>query len=109
MDNNIYIDLLLAEVPRILGQIDKNPLSSTYGCFDRNYWKYMVRDYANARFQEASYTLALLYSYKSKNNIYYNDSKIYDLAVAGILYWIKLQNRNGSFNEYYTSLTEICK
>ena len=35
---NIYVKKALSQIPRLLGNLDRNPYSSTYGCFHRDYW-----------------------------------------------------------------------
>lgn len=97
---NLYLNLILKEIPRLLSLLDRIKTSPTYGCFDRQYWKYKTRDYNNSRMQESAYTLALLYNYKSKNNIFYKKQEIKNLAIAACEFWASRQHRNGSFDEY---------
>jgi len=51
--------------------------------------------------QETALTLALLYSTKFKGNYYYENSNVRDLALAQIAYWQRIQNKNGSFDEFF--------
>jgi len=51
--------------------------------------------------QETSLTLALLYTEKFEGNIYYNNNNIRELALSQVKYWAKIQNKNGSFDEFY--------
>ena len=39
------------QVARILTQMDRDPQSPTFGCFDRNYWHYKIRDYPSSILQ----------------------------------------------------------
>jgi hypothetical protein len=94
-----YSDFVLAEVPRLLSLMDRNRFSPTYGCFDRQYWKYRTIDYANARMQEACLTLALLCRNRFGGRFYRNE-KISEFAKAAVGFWSGMQNRDGSFNEY---------
>ena len=61
----IYLREINEQIPRLLGLLDRNPLSCTYGCFDRQYWHYRTSDFACTRSQEAVLTLALLYNNKA--------------------------------------------
>lgn len=97
----IYLDACLKEIPRLLGQIDKNQGSPTYGCFDRLYWHFRVRDFPGTIPQYATLTLALLYTIKAKHNPWYKNQLIKKYASAAMLFWAKMQNKNGSFNEAY--------
>jgi hypothetical protein len=96
---NIYSYLVLKEMPRLFSLLDSNRHSPTFGCLDKNYWKYKTLDYANARMQEACLTLALLYKNKIDGNFYKNE-KIKEQAVSAVKFWAKIQNRDGSLNEY---------
>jgi hypothetical protein len=99
--NNIYLEKILKEIPRILGLLDKNITSPTFGCFDRNFWHYNISDFPCARFQEAVLTLSLLYSLDFPNNIYFQNNIILSYINAGINFWCKIQKRDGSFDEWY--------
>ena len=101
MNKEIYLNEILDQVPRLLGQLNRNPLSITYGCFDRDYWHYRTVDFPCCRKQEAVLLLALLYNLKNKFNPYYKDKKILKWINAALLFWSKIQEKNGSFNEWY--------
>lgn len=96
-----YLTTILPQIPRLIGQQDRNPLSPTYGCFDRQFWHYKVTGIPSARYQEAGLTLALLYGIRSKQNPYYHQQKIKSWALASVRYLTKIQSKNGSFNEWY--------
>lgn len=97
----IYLKEVLDQTPRLLSLLDRNTLSKTYGCFDRQYWHYKVLDFPCARLQEAVLTLALLYKIDHKENFYYNDKLILEWINAALKFWTKIQEKNGSFNEWY--------
>lgn len=101
MAKEIYLDIVLQQVPRLLGLLDRNPLSRTYGCFDRQYWHYHVVDFPAARYQEACLTLALLYQIKHRKNPYYQNRLILKWIRASLDFWRKMQRRDGSFDEWY--------
>ncbi|MEK6903978.1 MAG: hypothetical protein AABW87_00105 [Nanoarchaeota archaeon] len=101
MKKEIYIDVVLEQIPRLLGLLDRNPASRTYGCFDRQYWHYHVADFASARCQEACLTLALLYKTDYKKNIYFQNKLILSWIKGALEFWKNIQNANGSFNEWY--------
>lgn len=96
---NKYAKIVLDLMPRILTATDTRR-GKTYGCMDRNYWKYHGV-FPCARFQEPALTLALLYKNMFKGNPYYKKEKIRELAEAAIRYWASIQNKDGSFNEWY--------
>ncbi len=96
-----YKNYVLDNVPRLISQLDRDPSSPTYGCFDRNHWQYKIRDFSSIVLQQGTLSLALLYSNDFFGNIYYNNKKIYDWATASLRYWVSQQLRDGSFNEYW--------
>ncbi len=101
MKSSVYLDVILKEIPRLLGLLDKNPNSPTFGSFDRQFWHYNVVDFSCSRFQEAVLTLVLLYEYDFPNNIYYKRESIFSWIDGALRFWLKIQNKDGSFNEWY--------
>jgi hypothetical protein len=100
-DASVYLEAALPHVGRLLGLQDRNPSSSTYGCFDRSFWHYRVLDFANGRQQEAALTLALAYHISHPFNPYYGKEKVKQWSLAALQFLTIIQNRDGSFNEYY--------
>ena len=43
----------------LLTLVDRSPYSKTYGCFDRSYWQYKIKDFPSGMSQEAVYPLSL--------------------------------------------------
>jgi hypothetical protein len=101
MHNNGYKKYVLDNVPRLISQLDRDPSSPTYGCFDRNHWQYKIRDFSSIVLQQGTLSLALLYSNNFPGNIYYHNKKIYNWVIASLRYWISQQLHDGSFNEYW--------
>lgn len=89
------------EAPRLLSLQDRELYSPTYGCFDRNYWQWKFVDFPGSRFQEAVFSLALLYSEQFDGNPYYQKDRMRLWASAGMRFWAGLSGRDGSFNEAY--------
>jgi len=96
-----YLRGCIQNAPRLIGLLDRNPASKTYGCFDRNYWHYKTTDFSCARLQEATLTLSLLYKIKHKENPYHNNKTILQWINAALEFWTTIQQKNGSFNEWY--------
>lgn len=95
----IYLERILPEIPRLLGLLDRNPGSLTYGCFDRAYWHYRTQDTPSARCQEAVLTLMLLWTLPGTP--FTGQSGILTWVRAGLEFWSRIQRRDGSFNEWY--------
>ena len=101
MNKQVYLQSVLEQMPRLLGLLDRNPLSQTYGCFDRQYWHYHVADFPSARHQEAALTLALLYQLQHKKNPYFQNRLLLKWIEAALHFWKKIQRKDGSFDEWY--------
>jgi hypothetical protein len=99
MNRNIYSESVVKQLPRLLGQINGNIGSNTYGCCDRQYWHYNVVAHPAARYQEAVLTLAFLHQESASR--YHGNQRILDLINACLDFWLKIQEGNGSFNEWY--------
>lgn len=91
----------LAQIPKILTLLDRNPHSPTYGCFDRTFWQYKVIDFPAGMSQEFVYPLALAYSCDLPDNIYYQQPMIKEWVKAGIEYAALSSHSNGSCDDYF--------
>ncbi len=97
----LYLEKSLAEIPRLLGLIDRNPSSPTYGCFDRNFWHYKTVDFATGMAQLGVLPLAYVYAFKLKNNPYYQQPRIRELILAGMRFMPKCSHKDGTTDEFY--------
>ena len=96
-----YLCAVLEQTPRLLGQMDRNRMSPTHGCFDRQYWQYATSDFPCARYQEAALTLALLYTTDTAKNPYFRNPNMKEWVNAALAFWPRLQSRDGSLSEWY--------
>lgn len=88
--------------------MDRDALSSTYGCADRQYWHYKVTDFANARAQEASLVLALAGILQTPGNVFFEAPQFQDWALAAIDFWCRKRHRDGSTDESYPFERHFC-
>ena len=98
---SIYAKEALNQIPRILGNLDRNPYSPTYGCFHRDYWLEKTSDFPDAVRQFGVQSLALVYRHDFPGSRYKGEPKIKDWCIAGMRYWASIQHRDGSFDEFY--------
>lgn len=98
---DVYAHKALTQIPRLLSLMDRNPLSPTYGCCNREYWLCRSTDFPNAIAQFGIHALALAWRHAMPGNIYHQHDKIRDWTLAGIDYWMKIQKRDGSYDEFY--------
>ena len=98
---DLFACTALAQIPKILTLLDRNPHSPTYGCFDRTFWQYKVIDFPAGMSQEFVYPLALAYHTNLPDNIFYHQPLIKQWVRAGILYAANSSHRNGSCDDYF--------
>lgn len=91
----------LDQIPRLLGNLDRNPYSPTYGCFHRDYWLDKTSDFPDAVRQFGVHALALIYKHDFPGNIFFGQDKIFAWTVASLDYWANIQHKDGSFDEFY--------
>ncbi len=91
----------LRALPRIILMIDKNPLSATYGCFDREFWHYRTVDFPCAMNQEFCLALAMAYAHPFPNNPYYQNQRLRELVIAAIEFAHKSSHADGSCDDYF--------
>jgi hypothetical protein len=91
-----YADL---QARRVLTQLDRDPDSPTYGCFDRNYWHYKVRDYPSSILQQAVAVLGA--AYKGYVDLGANRRRVLDWSIAAINALSRQVRSSGAVDEYY--------
>lgn len=92
---------ILAVIPRLLTQVDRDDTSPTFGCFDRNYWHYKIRDFSSMVLHQNVYALALLHENYFEGNYLHQQKEIKKLILGALSFWKKNMHRNGSFDEYW--------
>lgn len=101
INKDLFAREALAQIPKILTLLDRNPHSPTYGCFDRNFWHYKIIDFPSGMAQEFVYPLALIYDTNIPDNPYYRQPVIKDWVEAGIFYAARSAHQDGSCDDYF--------
>ena len=101
MTKDLFAREALAQIPKILTLLDRNPHSPTYGCFDRTFWQYKVIDFPAGMSQEFVYPLALAYHTNIEGNIFYQQPILKKWIEAGIIYAARSSHPNGSCDDYF--------
>lgn len=96
-----YFELVSRQLPRLLSRMDREAPSRTYGACDRTYWGWKFTDFPGARFQEALYALAWMYTRPLAGNRLHGHPSVREWIIAGFRYWQTLQHTDGSFDEAY--------
>jgi len=106
---NAYGAIVRSQLPRLLGLLDRTPASPTYGCFDRNYWHLkLVTDFPGATYQQAVLALVWLATQARGDVVGPDRGQVVEWARAAMRFWTRIQNRDGSFNEWYAQEHSYC-
>jgi len=101
-DRSLYAAAGLAQIPHILGLVDRNRLSPTYGCFDRSYWHYRTAPFPSGMYQEFVLPLALVHRYEFPGGeAYHLQPRLKELTAAGIAYAARSAHPDGSCDDYF--------
>lgn len=87
-----------AWAPRILTQLCRDPTSPLYGCADRNWWHYKIRDFPSIILQQAGYAVHLAAPWLAGKG---GEAALGDLAAASARFWNDRALRHHAFEEYY--------
>lgn len=96
-----YAQAALAQIPRLIGAIDRNPFHATYGCFDRQFWHYRTASFPSEMYQEAVLPLALAYAKPLPGNRWHNEPRLKEWAVAALRFAARSSHADGSCDDYY--------
>ena len=88
-------------IERILQQIDRDPLSPSYGCAHLAYWRDKTSDVADTRRQEVMLPLTLLYKQKYPFSNWSGNERLKAAITSLLSYWCHSQYSDGSFDEWY--------
>ena len=91
----------LRALPRILLMVDKNPFSSTYGCFDREYWHYRTIDFPCGMSQEFGLVLAMAYKHPFPNNPYFGNERLRELVIGSMEFARDSSHPDSSCDDYF--------
>lgn len=97
----LYLKAALADVPRLLGAIDRNPYRATHGCLDRQYWHYRTAAFPSEMYQEGVLTLALVYATPLEGNRWHGQPRLRQLALAALRFSARSAHADGSCDDYY--------
>jgi hypothetical protein len=101
MTRDLFAREAIAQIPKILTLMDRNPHSPTYGCCDRNFWHYKIIDFPSGMAQEFVLPLALAFQTDIADNPFYQQLVLRDWVEAGILYAARSAHADGSCDDYF--------
>lgn len=99
---NIVEKNIFERCTHLLTLADRDKYSNSFGCFDRAFWQYKIKDFSSGMSQEAIYPLALALKNKvltpktTESQILINE-----LIKSAAIYSLINQNGNGSVDDYF--------
>jgi len=96
MDISIREQAIMA-CRRLLSQLNRDPATPAYGCFDRRYWAWKLVDFPEATFQRNIHSLCWFMDQPEAAG----SNNLAEFIRAGILYAIDIQHKDGSFDQAY--------
>jgi hypothetical protein len=97
LENKIR-EQVLSACRHLLSEINRDPATPTYGCFDRRYWGWKLVDFPEATFQRNLSALAWLREQPEAADMH---AMLTQTIRAGLLYAARIQHRSGSFDQAY--------
>lgn len=86
------------QLPRVFSQISRDPNAPFYGCCDRNWHHYKIRDFPSIILQQAGYFVA---SAAEIDELQSRKSAYREIARASAIFWNQRAVLHGAFEEYY--------
>jgi hypothetical protein len=98
----VYAREAFRSFPKLLTLVDRNRLSPTYGCFDRQHWHYKTADFPAGMAETGSLPLALAATHRFPGGEgYHGHARLAELAVAGVRFAARSAHRDGSCDDYF--------
>ena len=101
---NIYKEILIRNLPRLINLYNLDPCSKTYGLGDRLFWGWKISDFSNGTFQGGVHSLAIAV----KMGIVENESFVLDVIDAGICGIEKIRRKSQGLEEAYPGENSFC-
>lgn len=93
----VYRRLALNAVPRLLGTMDRTPLSPTAGSLDRDHWAWKFRDSPAMGMQLGMIPLAMLWREEWPGNPWRHQPRLLEWLRLSIRETVRRQGRHGGF------------
>jgi hypothetical protein len=98
----VYAREAFRSFPKLLTLVDRNRLSATYGCFDRQHWHYKTADFPAGMAETGALPLALAYTHRFPGGEgYHGLARLAELAVAAVRFAARSAHRDGSCDDYF--------
>lgn len=96
--SSAYWAPLLEATPRLLGALDREPLSPTWGSFDRDHWAWKFRDFPVTMLQAGVLPLAWLWRTPGTGNPWAGSANLLHWIQGALEVVLARQHRNGAWD-----------
>lgn len=96
-----YLFEAVRAIPRILMMVDRNPVSPTFGCFDREYWHYRTVDFPCGMSQEFCLALAQAWATPHPENPFFRNARLHEIVAASLHFARRSAYKDGSCDDYF--------
>lgn len=93
-----YLGPVLEAAPRLLGMLDREPLSPTWGSFDRDHWAWKFRDFPVGMLQGGVLPLAWLWGTPLAGSPWAGSGRLRGWILGSLDHLLRRQHRNGAFD-----------
>jgi hypothetical protein len=83
---------------RLLSELDRDPYSATFGCFDRRHWAWKLADTPEATFQRNAWPLAW---WAKQTGDPVARAELWQAVEAALSYCTRVQHRDGAFDQAF--------
>lgn len=99
----VYVERAWPVIAQLLSHQDRDPHSPSYGCFDRPYWGWKFKEFANATDQYALVCLAHVWGHDTWGvpNPYFRNANLRRWIEGGLTFWLRAQHADGSFDQAF--------
>lgn len=94
----IYAPFVVPHLPRLIGALDRQPHSPSFGSFDREHWGWKFRDFPITMMQAAVCPLAYAWRLPLPDNPYVGSVQLLRWIEAALHETCRRQRRDGSFD-----------
>lgn len=106
---NAYLPIACTAVRRLLGACNRSPLHRESGSLCRDAWHYRFpARFHPATLQCAAYAFGRLYLLDDPSNPFFRNDRLFEALAASVAFTRTLQNRDGSFSEWYPGQASYC-
>jgi hypothetical protein len=100
MSQSVYLGEAFGSAGRLLSALDREPLSVTFGSFDREHWGWKFRDWPRGMLQNTVYPVSLLWRHPFPGSAWHGNGRLLEWIAAAIDVTVERQRPNGAVDAF---------